>query len=714
MVQVLFSITLFLSAFLLFTIQPMSAKLMLPVYGGTPAVWTICMLFFQGLLLVAYGYVWFLSRLAHPWFWRFLHLSLVLLSLIGFPLALSPFYEKGAPDLSLLTLLIKQAGLPLLIIASSAPLLQFVYSQTKAKQANDPYFLYVSSNVGSFLALVSYPWLIESYSGLNQQFYYWNVLFILYLLLLMVILLLPYWQSASFNHAKNNSFLSESTAQADRLPLLIRVRWLGFSFLPCSLMLGVTFYISTDIAATPLIWMLPLAFYLLSFIITFARKPVISQAWIRRNILFFLFFPLVGFIAGANALRAWELVIFHLTGFFMLALLCHGELVSIRPPVNRLTSFYFCIALGGGLAGLFNGLIAPRLFSGAYEYPIILSLAMLCITLPRVTGTRFTPFIVFSLLIVNYFLPNQGWTQWVKTNHIMEFLALGLILSQSTNRINLFTSMAILVIFLFSPWFGPLKTIGQQRNFYGIKQVIATPGAHALLSQSTLHGFQLQNDSILNNRAMAYYGPVLPVVQRLQRSHQSIRGTVLGLGTGMMSCQFRASDKLDMIDVDRQVIEIASNADFFTYIRDCPPAISLIEGDGRLILQKRKTVSELLVIDAFSSDAIPTHLLTLEAFKLYQQKISHEGVIMANVSNRHLHLLPVLTAAGRQLDLLVLHKLQPGNNKKGQFLAEWVLLTANEPLALELMRDEGWRFVAETKNQLWTDDYSNVVSLLKW
>lgn len=703
-ISFLFSLCLFISAALLFTIQPMVAKVLLPIYGGTPAVWTICMLFFQALLLGAYGYVWLLSQCQRPWLWRILHGFVILLSLTALPLTFSSINKASSPDFAILNDLIRQLGLPLLVLAASAPLLQYAYSQTKAKQAGDPYFLYSASNIGSFLALFSYPWLIERFTGLNQQFYYWNIAFITYLSLLIIILI-----SIRYKPLVKCQF--ETKAVSWRLIL----QWLAYSFIPCSLMLGVTFYISTDIAATPLFWLLPLALYLLSFIITFANKPIISHSWVKKNSLFFLIFPILGFIFGANLLRSWELISFHLVSFFMLALLCHGELIRKRPSAYHLTSFYFCLALGGVLAGMFNGLVAPHVFAGAYEYPIVFTLALLCISLPKQKNSRFLPFIVFILLTINYLLLRQHSAIWLTEKHIIELIVLISIFFRAKNRVTLFTSTAILFIFLFSPWFKSIEILNQQRNFYGVKQVLSMFGANVLVSQSTLHGFQLQTEPRLGNGSMAYYGPVLPIVQRLQKKHEQLKVTILGLGTGMLACQFRAMDKIAIIDIDKEVIDIASNSQFFTYLKDCPPSASLIEGDGRLTIAERKNANtDLLIVDAFTSDAVPTHLLTLEAFKIYQQKITSAGIIMANISNRHLNLLPVLTAAGRTLQLIVLHKFQEGNNSKGQFPAEWVLLTANETFAAELMQKENWRFVAEDNAKLWTDDYSNIIPLLKW
>lgn len=702
MIQLLFASSLFLSAALLFVIQPMVAKAMLPLYGGTPAVWTVCMLFFQALLLLAYGYAWLLSRFAHWRFGRLLHFAVALLSLAVLFQPFVPSEGGTIPEFSILKDLIIQLGLPLLVIGASAPLLQFAYSQTRDKYANDPYYLYVASNIGSLLALISYPWLIEYALGLGQQFHYWQFAFIIYLLFLGVIFFaLPYRRL-------------EAIQEKNKLAWPSMCCWVGYSFIPCSLMLGVTFYISTDVAATPLLWVFPLALYLLSFVITFARKPLISHAWVGRSTLFFAIFPVLVFIFGASVLQAWQLIIFHLVSFFMFALLCHGELVRMRPSASQLTSFYFCLALGGVLAGLFNGLIAPRIFNDAYEYPLVFLLALFCVPLPKSTRLGWMPFIVLAILMLNYGLPSHPWVWALKKYHLAKILALACIIIWPKNRITLFTGMSILFIFLFSPWFKPTQILSQQRNFYGVKQVISQFGAHVLMSQNTVHGFQLEGAQGPGNGAMAYYGPMLPVVQRLQETYQPLRATILGLGTGMMACQFHKDDQVEIIDIDEQVLDIAKSSHFFTYLRDCPPQVSLVKGDGRLVLQGKDKPTELLVVDAFSSDAIPTHLLTIEAFKLYQQKITTDGVILVNISNRHLNLLPVLTAAGRELELLVLHKGHAGNNKLGQFQSEWVLLTANQPLSIHLMRNDGWRFVAGSDSQLWTDDYSNLIPLLKW
>lgn len=704
--RIFFPLSLFLSASLLFIIQPMVAKVLLPIYGGTPAVWTVCMLFFQILLLIGYTYAWLLSQLKGSR-WRLVHATVCLLSLLVLPLAFAPRLFSDIPELQILENLALQLGLPLLVVGASAPLLQYAFSQTTNKQSADPYFLYVASNMGSLLTLIAYPWLIERFSGIKQQFFSWNIIYIIYLGFLFYLLFAVRYQSNM-----------QPVVKSIKITWQHCLRWAFLSFIPCSLMLGVTFYISTDIAATPFFWVLPLALYLLSFVITFARKPLIPHAWIVRNLLIFILFPLLGFIIGGNEVQVLQLISANLIGFFVLALLCHGELVRIRPPANQLTTFYFCLSLGGVVAGLFNGLIAPRFFSHAYEYPLVFILSLLTIPSHVFKPTKkpwLIPALVLSLLVVNYLLLKDAQGDWLQKNHVAEIFAFALIMVWPGSRRSFMTSMVILFLFALMPWFKPTDILSQQRNFYGVKQVSSQFGAHVLLSQNTVHGFQIQDKGNPSGGAQSYYGVTSPVIQKLQESHTPLHALVLGLGTGSMACQFRKQDKLTLVEIDEQVIAIARNTSLFTYLRDCPPEGSIIQGDGLLVTTEVADGSQdVLVMDAFNSDAIPVHLLTLEAFTMYKKKITPDGIILVNMSNRHLHILPVLTGAGRELDMIVLYKAQSANNQLGQLEAEWALLTTNENLAAHLLGTDGWRFAAADKTQLWTNDYSNLMPLLKW
>ncbi|MFI4919341.1 MAG: spermidine synthase [Legionellales bacterium] len=704
MFRCLFLVAMFLSASLLFSIQPMVAKVLLPVYGGTPAVWTVCMLFFQVVLLVSYGYVWVLSFFNKPIAWRTVHIVLLVFSFMLLPLVFRPVVVDGLPEWAIFYNLVTQLGLPLLIIGCSAPLLQYAYSQTQGEGAADPYFLYVASNLGSLIALLVYPWLIERFIGLSHQFQLWSLGYGLYVVLLFVILFVARYKP-----------LARSGDAQSAWPWWDMLCWLFLSFVPCSLMLGVTSYITTDVAATPLFWVLPLALYLLTFVITFTDKPLISHVWVVRNSLFFLIFIILGFILSANQVRVWEVVLFNLLGFFVLALLCHGTLFLRRPPSQLLTLFYFCMALGGVLAGVFNGILAPHLFNQVYEYPIAILLSLLVLPFAKKTGGLWVPLLVLGILLAQYGLPAVHWIEGFTSFQLLAILALLVAVVWQSSRTSLFLSLLCLLVFIFSP---DLKTnnslLLQQRSFYAVNRVEDNQGIHIFISQSTVHGLQDMGESKPLNGYKSYYGAIKPVVDALQAQFSSLSVTVMGLGTGTMVCQFREQDQLKIIEIDQQVIDIAKNPQLFTYLRDCLPSVEIIKNDGRLAMAQIANGSQkLLVLDAFNSDAIPVHLMTLEAFNLYKSKISEDGAILINLSNRHLNLLPVVNALGRKLDLMAFYVPHKGDAKLGQLDSEWALLTANQPLAYQLMAGGGWRFLAENKQFLWTDDYSNIIPLLK-
>ncbi|WP_182393604.1 fused MFS/spermidine synthase [Legionella sp. PC997] len=701
MVRFLFSISLFLSAILLFSIQPMVAKSLLPVYGGTPAVWTICMLFFQMLLLFAYGYAVVLGLFNKPIIWRAIHSFLILLSFIALPLVFRPLIIDKSPEWSILSNLLTQLGLPLLIIGASAPLLQFAYSQTQERNAADPYFLYAASNLGSLLSLILYPWAIERFIGLKNQFYLWSIGYGIYVVLLFFILYANRYQSLK----KQNNFFT-------LWPWQSLLNWIFLSFVPCSLMLGVTLYITTDIAATPLFWVLPLALYLLTFVLAFTNKPLISFPWIVRNSIFFLIFPIIGFILNAGQINIWQSIFFHLLNFFILSLLCHRQLFLDRPKPQLLTLFYFCLALGGVLAGVFNGILAPHWFNGIYEYPLAILLSLFALPqLPKKNGW-WVPIAVLIILLLHYCLSGIHWPGGFSSFQICALLALIIIVVWQKSKSSLIVSLLILFGFIFLPFSQTETMLIQARNFYGIKKVIDKQGTHVLVSQSTVHGLQVLGEK--PKGMSTYYGAINPVVVAMQQQNSSLTVTIIGLGIGTMLCQFRKEDRIKVIEIDEQVINVAKNPKLFTYLRDCS-GVTIIKNDGRLALEQLPAHSQnLVIVDAFNSDAIPIHLLTLEAFKLYQQKITKDGGILIHLSNRHLQLLPVINAAGKLLQLRVLYVHNKGALALNQFDSEWALLTANDHLAFQMVKETNWQFFTSDKQFLWTDDYSNIIPLLKW
>lgn len=702
MLSLLFPVSLFLSASLLFIIQPMVGKILLPAYGGTPSVWTVCVLFFQTVLLIAYAYAWLLSRVSNPLSWRIFHGFVCFISLGMLPLFFKPALGESLPELCILKNLFLQLGLPLLVIGSSAPLLQSVFSRTSNLRARDPYFLYAASNMGSLLALFSYPWIIERFWGISNQFFAWNIIYLIYLGFLFVLLYRTKNDSMVSNHKKYLAIAWKT-----------KVIWSILSFIPCSLMLGVTFYISTDVAATPIFWVFPLALYLLSYILVFAEIPLISHAWVSRYALWSLVLPMLSLMLGSGQMNTILLIGSHLLAFFMMALLCHGELMLQRPNVEQLPQFYFFMALGGVLAGLFNGLLAPNFFQFAYEYPLIILIGVLCF--PNRKDSTIAPFmtlLIVVLLIGDYYMTKDIGRLGGNSYHLLGIIALGCIFIWPGHRLHLFVNLLIFMFFVLNPWLKPTDILAQKRNFYGVKQVFAQHGAHVLMSQNTLHGYQMQGEKPTDG-ARAYYAPVLPVVQYLKNTVPSLNAMVLGLGTGILACQFRKNDQLTMVEIDAQVIDIAKDNQLFTYLRDCPPSTQVKQQDGRLAVAEVPHESlDLLVMDAFNSDAIPVHLMTLDAFKLYQKKLRTHGAILVNISNRHLRVLPILTGIGQELGLIVLNFQQSTNHRLGQLQSEWVLLTMNESLTQHLLSHSAWRFVNSFETAMWTDDYSNLIPFL--
>ena len=705
-IRFLFPLNLFLGAFLLFSIQPMAAKVLLPLYGGAPEIWTVCMLFFQGILLMAYAYISLFPLIRKVRMWSLLHLSLISCSLFVIPIFFHPTLLSPQPQFNILFNLLLQLGLPLLVVGSSAPLLQFLYSQTTNKGSSDPYFLYSASNLGSLIALLSYPWLIEQFIGLDKQFQIWNILYLIYISLLLSIFFL-------FNYTP----LPPSTVKNKPWPWRSMMMWCSLSFIPCSLMLGVSLYITTDVSATPLFWIIPLVLYLLSFILTFTNKPLISPAWIKRNVLLFIVFVILSFILGNNHM-ALQSTVLHLAGFFMLALLCHNELYNRRPATQELTLFYFCLALGGVAAGIANGIIAPRLFNQIFEYPITILLSFFVIPVEQSKTKLWKAPIVLGLLILSYYLPEFKIDAHISSAAIniidmgILFVAAVIAFIGYKNKYDLILSVGFILFFTFLPkvdW----QVLTQQRNFYGVKRVIKKEQLHVLINQSTVHGVQnMANKS--SRGGSSYYTPVKEVIHVMQKSSNTLTSTIIGLGTGTALCQYNSNDKVTMIEIDPQVIDIAKNKSLFTYMHDCLPNITLLNADGRIAMGTLKNASQdVIVLDAFSSDAIPIHLMTLEAFTLYKQKLTANGVILINLSNRYLNLLPVVNSLGRSLDMMVFYNNHKGNAKEQQLDSQWALLTTNEQLTAQIIALK-WRFLASNQQRLWTDNYSNIIPLLKF
>jgi spermidine synthase len=694
-----FAITLFISAVLLFVVQPMAAKALLPLFGGVPMVWTVCMMYFQAVLLLAYGYAYALTHFFKLRMQQAIHCLFALLSILVLPILWHtlPLQVSGDPTLVLLKLLFTKLTLPLWVVSSSAPLLQAWFSHTKHPQSHDPYFLYAASNLGSFVALLGYPFLIERSIGLSHQSWLWSACFIAYLLLLLLIVIFPRYKK-----------LDHLRLVTKKSTWSMRLKWLYLSFTPVSLMLGVTFYITTDIASMPLFWVIPLAIYLLTYVLTFATKPLIKHQSVVNNVLFILIFAIVGFIFGYTSTHIFELIVINLLTFFMLAMLCHGELVKSRPDSSMLTQFYFFIALGGLLAGIFNSILAPLIFTRAWEYPIAILLAILALPLKgQVKRWWMQPLIIFCLLLLNHVLPESiALFASLKYYHVLELVSLVIIVTASYNTSRLFISLCILFAFIFI--IPKDEVLWQGRNFYGIKRIVKIGTTHRMFSQTTVHGAQ----NFLHDREKIKKSSYYAASVDLANLYPDGNIAIVGLGVGIIACQFDQRATLTLYEIDPQVVAVAKNENYFTVLKKCQAKAPIKLGDARLnIVREKDKHFNLIILDAFNSDAIPSHLLTKEALSMYFDKLKSGGSLLVHISNRHINLVPVLASYAKKHEYtLLFRRFKPKHN--WQYKAEWVVLTRNPTVVQELLWNK-WIRVLTNQTIEWTDDYSNIMPLLK-
>jgi spermidine synthase len=698
MTQLLFPFSLFLSAFLLFSLQPLVAKSLLPFFGGASSVWTINSIFFSGLLLLGYCYAACLSHLNKALHWRSIHISIMVLSFISIPVIFKMHLYSLSPEWAIIKNLTLQLALPTLVLSATAPLLQFVYNQTQQKNAKDPYFLYAASNTGSLMALICYPFMIERFLKLQNQYTYWSIGYVI----LMVLLAIIFFSYSFTDSEKKPQSVIESNLN---FKWFYPFYWILMSFIPCSLMFATITYISMDIAAIPLFWVIPLSLYLITFILVFREKKLISYQWLSKNAPYLMILPILSMVLPIKSFPYWITLVAHLLNFFVFSLICHQTLYEHRPEPSKLTSFYLSMSLGGFLAGIFNGVIAPNYFNYNYEYFISMILALFA--LPKIIKKSY--WLIFYIVMVVLLLA-KNFNQLNSSNFIfISILLLTFILQKK--RLNLMMSLILLSIFGLKEYlFTSDEMMSIQRNFYGIKKIINKNNLHILTNQSTVHGFQNILDENPNGEN-SYYGVVAPLIKIMKAQLHPMTTTLIGLGAGSMVCQFNPDTVLHLVEIDQQVIDIAKDQRLFTYLKKCPGQWDIQKQDGRLFVQALPDHSQdLIVIDAFSSDAIPVHLLTQEAFKIYQQKITPNGGMLIHISNRHLNIGPVIYANAISLNQALFMLSTNDDLQNAQYGANWIFLTQN----LEWVKNlKNWRFNPMTYAITWTDDYSNIVSILR-
>lgn len=736
MLVLFYAAAIFTGAGLGFLLEPMTAKMLLPLFGGSPTVWTTSLLFFQAALLLGYSWAYVSIRVLglrrQPW---------AQLALLAVPLALLPVTlpawavppSGSEPAIWLLLVLAATVGVPYVAVTTASPVLQRWFSVTDGPSAGDPYYLYALSNAGSLIGLLAYPFVIEPNLRLADQARLWTAGYVLLFLLTAgsAVLLVRHR-----NLGTEGSEPSEPEAPLDQRPVTVRRRlyWLLLAAIPSSLLLGVTSHLTTDVAAVPLLWVLPLAIYLATFIVAFSpRNPLTPRraGWILAPLAVAVAVTMV----GAVALPLGPLIVVNLAAFAAAALLAHGRLAADRPAPAHLTQYYLLVATGGALGGLFNALVAPHVFSSILEYPI----AIIAILILRPGPTSILP----PSAVRGWIARHDWWLDLalpagVFVGSLVVLAALSRLLPEHPQEaLSLFlAALAVgVLVFVRRPVrFGlalgvvlliPLL-VGQhvmftQRTFFGLTRV-TTDGQYRLLTHgTTVHGAE-STDPARADEPLSYYnrsGPLGLAFGVLQRRDAPLRIGVVGLGAGSVASYGRTGDNVTFFEIDPVVVRVASDPSLFHFLSDSAATVSIVVGDGRLSLEAQPDGEfDVLVLDAFSGDAPPAHLLTTEAFTMYARKLRPDGVLLVHTSNRYVNVEGVVAAVVDALHLPAIVPLDPAPSTPGPPQKEpssWVIVTRNEtalaPFRASLVARAP---VRQPGLHAWSDDFSDIVSVICW
>ncbi|HTS17371.1 MAG TPA: fused MFS/spermidine synthase [Verrucomicrobiae bacterium] len=741
MLLILYTLTIFLGALLLFLVQPMAGRMLLPLLGGVPAVWNTAMVFYQTTLLAGYAYAHFSTKRLGVRRQAVLHILLVFLPLLTLPIVIPhgwvpPTTQNPIPWL--LAALAVMVGLPFFVLSATSPLLQRWFSASEHRHARDPYFLYAASNCGSLLALISYPVIIEPHLRLSQQSRWWTTGYGLSALLMAVCGICA-WRFA-------RSPVADAPAPApiqgsvEQLTIGRRTRWVLLAFVPCSLMLSVTTYITSEVVPIPLLWVVPLAIYLLTFILVFARRQFLPHRWLIYAlpvVVVVLLTMLARMTLKAFSFETltWPISV-HFLGLFIIAMVCHGELAKDRPSVTHLTEFFLWISIGGVLGGMFNALLAPLIFPTVIEYPVTLLLA--CMLMPGMGAKHRSP----RTRVLDMVLPVLLGVFTAGLILVVERAAIGsqqialavesvppaLMCLAFLRRPLRFALGALMLLLATTFSLHPdSHNLLVSRTFFGIYRVAvqsSTDYLHYFFHGTAIHGMQDLDPKNPEMRRVPFwyfsrYGPLgeaIPSVPGDLRQHVA----VVGLGAGSMACYAEPGQHWAFYEIDPEVARIAGDPRYFTFLQDCPADTKVILGDGRLSLQRAHDGEYgLLILDAYSSDTPPLHLLTREALDLYTRKLAPNGVILFNMTNRHLDLEPVLARLAQDANLYSLCRIDFVSNEEnartGAASAWWLVMTRNTQYLSLLARDNRWRLPqTQPSVGLWTDDFTSVFAIFHW
>lgn len=725
-----FAGAIFLSALLLFSVQPMFTKMVLPQLGGSPGVWSVAMVFFQGLLLLGYLWAHFLAKKLPLAVAAGVHIAICALVFVALPIAAVNMAPPPAEGQAfwLIGLFAMSVGLPFFALSVNGPLLQAWFARTGHAQSSDPYFLYGASNLGSFAALLAYPFLIEPLFGLSAQSRIWMIGFLALAVTLAA--------CAAIALATRPQFASiTGAATADAKPDVTPARadyisWIALAFVPSGLLVAVTAHISTDVGAAPLLWVAPLALYLLTFVVAFRDKASKLDAATSRVHIWLVGIALMGVGSGSRWV-ALGLVV-SLLVFFVCALASHRALYLRRPSAGHLTSFYVCMSFGGVLGGLFAALIAPQIFSSLYEYPALLVASLLCRpgawetmkSAPRRELARIAAICAFALvaaLAAGAFLPNA------------KALATGLAIAFSAGAMLLWRDMPKAVtLAVFAALSGSFlhASLAQQdvrRSFFGVHKIFDTQDGYfrLLVHGTTIHGAMRVREadgkpSEGRPAPTTYYAFDGPLGQAISSVREKNGGKLshvaaIGLGVGSLACHAKPGEVMTFYEIDPLVIDIARDRSLFRYLSDCAPGAEPVLGDARLTIANQKEKSDVVVVDAFTSDAIPAHLMTREAVALFRDRAKDDGVVVFHISNNVMDFSGILARIASDLGLVALRNQDRTARPDHPDLRtpSDVVALVRDPAHLgqkALASGEWVAITPDARARVWTDDYSTILT----
>lgn len=770
----LFALPLLMGSALLFLVQPMFGKMVLPRLGGSPAVWNTCMLFFQACLLAGYAYAHALTRLPLRR-QAMIHSFALLLPIVALPMALPAWTPPASADPApwLLAVLTVSVGLPFFVVSATSPLVQAWFHRAGERAggqgddaaAQDPYFLYAASNAGSMAGLLAYPLIVEPTLRLRQQATWWAAGYAVLAATILACALATAraTTAAAVRREERSDFPSaESAAGRDAvpasiaprdasdevLPAALQLRWIVLAFIPSSYLLGVTTFVTSDIAAVPLLWVVPLAIYLLTLVIAFSRRPLVPHRGAMRALPVTTLVAVTFFMARA-AQPVGMVMAVHLLAFFVAALACHGELARLRPHPRHLTRFYLMMSVGGAVGGAFNALVAPVLFAQPTEYPLAIALAAMvrpmraagaaaAVRAPSLRRLDRALDVVLPAIVGALAWPavSAAPARTVPGTYLLVFLVLSppvllcLTFVRRPRRFALGVAALVLAFTLATPAHARLRDV--RRSFFGVHRVLQTADRsfNQLFHGTTLHGLQRLDPATAApahaDRPTSYYhpsGPVGDVFAHALAPGRLRHVGVVGLGAGAMTAHARGGARWSCYEIDPAVQRLAEDPRHFTYLpaaRQRGADVRVVLGDARLTLAAADDGAfDLLALDAFSGDAMPVHLLTREALATYRRKLAPRGVLLVNISNLYVDLKPVLANLAADAGWACATRDDPDVSaaqlKDGKQASEFAVMAESEADLSPLLRTGRWKLLARfPSHRTWTDDYSNVLGVLKW